>query len=172
MYRKKPADKPHPKISYTLNLAAQILEKKVFWKKSKEIQSRALRSLLHLQFIERKLTINGKYFKVLPTILALLYNEHRFYQLWHMIDLFLVFIDRNFFIQHSFSIDFCITTRTWAEDSKLSNQALDRTRVKTFTAPFSNVPAEKPHPQFQATIFGKKVRLICGFLCNWLCILT
>ena len=39
-----------------------------------------------------------------------------------MIDLFLVFVDRNFFIQHSFSIDFCITTRTCVEHSKLSRR--------------------------------------------------
>ena len=54
----KPADKPHPQISRTLNLTAKILEKKVFWKKSKEIQSRVLRSLLHPVFIAHKLTIN------------------------------------------------------------------------------------------------------------------
>ena len=83
-----------------------------------------------------------------------------------MIDLFLVFVDRNFFIQHSFSIDFWITTRMWVEHSKLSNQALDQmqwTLALTFTTPFSNVPADKLHPQFLATIFGEKMRLICGF---------
>ena len=67
-----------------------------------------------------------------------------------------------------FSIDFCITTRTGAEHSKLSNQALDWMRkwtlALTFTTPFSNVPADKLHPQFLATIFGEKMQLICGFL--------
>ena len=48
----------NPQISRTLNLADQILGKKVFWKKSKEIQSRVLRNLLHPLFIERKLAIN------------------------------------------------------------------------------------------------------------------
>ena len=38
-YRKKPIDESHPEISCTQNLAAQIWEKKVFGKKSKEIQS-------------------------------------------------------------------------------------------------------------------------------------
>ncbi len=31
-------------------------------------------------------------------------------------------------------------------------------------APFPNVATDKPHPWFPATIFGKKVQLICGFL--------
>ena len=43
-----------------------------------------------------------------------------------MIHLFLVLADGNFFIQHSFSIDFSTATRTQAEHSKLSNQALKR----------------------------------------------
>ena len=30
--------------------------------------------------------------------------------------------------------------------------------------PFSNDPTDKPHPQFLATIFGKKMQLICRFL--------
>lgn len=51
-------------------------------------------------------------------------------------------------------------TRTCAEHSKHSNQALDWTRkwklVLTFTTPFSNVPTDKLHPQFLATIFEKK----------------
>ena len=36
--------------------------------------------------------------------------------------------------------------------------------TSTFTTPFSKVPTDKLHPQFLATIFGKKMRLICGFL--------
>ena len=43
-----------------------------------------------------------------------------------MIHLFLVFADGNFFNQHSFFIDFSTATRTRAEHSKLSNQALER----------------------------------------------
>ena len=139
--------------------------------KSKEIQSWVSRSLLHPLFIKRKLTINitmENTSKSYPQLfLALQYNRHRFYQLWHMIDLFLVFFDRNFFIQHSFSINFWITTRMWVEHSKLSNQALDQmqqTLALTFTTPFSNVPADKLHPQFLATIFGENMQLICGFL--------
>ena len=62
------------------------------------------------------LAVNRKHFKVLPTISALYFNEHLFYHFWHVIDLFLVFVDRNFFIQHSFSIDFRTTT-TWTEHS-------------------------------------------------------
>ena len=89
--KRKQAYPKHPQISCTLNL---------------EIKRNPL-------FIEPNW--NGKYFNVLPKILALLYHEHSFYQLWHMIDLFLVFVDRNFFIQPSISIDFCITTRTRVE---------------------------------------------------------
>ena len=101
----------HLQISRTLNLGAQILEKMFFRKKAKEIQSRVFRSLLHPLFIEGKLTTvltywNGKYFYSLTHNFNTLiyYNEHCFYQLLRMIDLFLVFVDRNFFIQHSFSI--------------------------------------------------------------------
>ena len=59
-----------------------------------------------------------------------------------------------------FSIDFCITTRTGAEHSKLSNQALDWmqkwTLALTFTTPFSNVPADKLHPPISSNNFLKK----------------
>ena len=66
-----------------------------------------------------------------------------------MIDLFLVSVDRNLFIQHSFSIDFCITTRTWVEHSKLSNQALDQTRK------WEMFP-DKPHPPISSDSFFNK----------------
>ena len=59
--------------------------------------------------MERKLAINIETENTSFSLnhnFSTLYNEHRSYQLWDVIDLFLVFVDRNFFIQHSFSIDF------------------------------------------------------------------
>ena len=45
-----------------------------------------------------------------------------------MFDLFLPFVDRYFFIQHSFSIKFCAKQRTCSRKrSKLSSQALNGT---------------------------------------------
>ena len=61
-----------------------------------------------------------------------------------MSDLFLVFVDRNFFIQHSFQR----FLHDWNIGS-FSNQALDWTqRWKTghrFKQPLSNVPTDKLH---------------------------
>lgn len=71
-----------------------------FWKTSKEIQSRV--SFIHCSSnVNSLLTLKRKILTHNFTIILTNFDIIA-------IDLFVVFANRNFFIQHSFSIDFCI----------------------------------------------------------------
>ena len=91
-----------PYIGCTLNLAAQILQK-LFLKKPKEIQGGVFRNLLHLQFIKHKLNVNIATDHTSKSHPKLEHSITSFVPTLTYDYLFLVFVDSNFFVQHSFN---------------------------------------------------------------------
>ena len=123
-------------ISRTPSLALQIWGKKFFVKK--------LKSLLSSTKVNSP-TMNETFFEVLPIILALS-RIKIMSTTYDMIDIILVFVDRYFSIQDSFSIARSICCFCFVDCSKLSNQAQYRT-MEDWT-PEANGLADKLHLRF------------------------
>ena len=83
-----------------MNLTAQILQK-LFLNKPKEIEGRVFRNLLHLQFIEHKLTVNIETDNTSKSHPKFEHSITSFVPTFTYDYLFLVFADWDFLIQHN-----------------------------------------------------------------------